>query len=757
MAGSPAASPHSGAPARVLVETKLHAPPAREQVVLRERLLGRLDQVAGHRLTLLAAPAGYGKTSLLTAWVGAEAHSRPMAWLSLDADDNDASILWSYVLEALRRACPALDVVDDLASPSTPALVEVLLPRLVNALSDQAGVTLVLDDFHLLTDSRARASVRWLVEHAPDDFQLVVATRTEPDLGLSALRAHGQLTELRADDLRFNLDEADVFLNGRQMLGLSTSDVRLLVERTLGWPAGLYLAALSLQRAEDRHGLVSRFEASNRHVTDFLESEVLEANDPADQDLMARCAVLDRISGPLCDALTGQSGSHETLRRLARSNLFLTPLDDDGAWYRFHPLFAQLLRVQLERRHPGLANELHQRAFAWHRDRGDTATAINHALEAGLHSEAADLVAQTWYTQINLGRFHTVVAWTDRFPPRVLHSDVRLLLARAWALSASGQEAEAAESIVRVERLLDTHAGSLPDGFSSAEASLETLRGSFPWGNVREAHAHAVRALELEGPDSPWYPVARWGLAMADMWRGRFREAEQQYAEVIALANRRQGHWLILCASLAYCSMIAGEEGRTEAQARLVDECTLVAREHGLVNATSGPSMALGAMLNDRGRPAEALPVLQRGLTLARHQGQPLILLRTLRYLGDSLTMLGRTQEAAAVASEARMIMAACVFPAIDSPITPPTRRATSESTSRQPAPEPLTHRELTVLTLLAGKGSEADIGRELFVSHSTVHSHVRSIYRKLGAASRAEAVELGRNCGYLEMAVAPV
>ena len=227
------------------------------------------------------------------------------------------------------------------------------MPRLVNALADQAGVTLILDDFHELADGPARDSISWLVAHAPDELQLVLSTRKEPELPLAALRAHGDLLELRAEDLRFTLDEADQFLNGRQRLGLTGDDVGLLVERTQGWPAGLYLAALSLRRSKDRHRSVARFGASNRHVIDYLEAEVLAAHDPADVELMVRCSVLDRLSGPLCDAVLDRQHSDEALRRLARSNLFVVPLEDDGGWYRFHPLFAQLMRVELGRRRPG--------------------------------------------------------------------------------------------------------------------------------------------------------------------------------------------------------------------------------------------------------------------------------------------------------------------------------------------------------------------------------------------------------------------
>jgi ATP/maltotriose-dependent transcriptional regulator MalT len=736
----------------VLVETKLQAPPARDQLVARDHLLERLDAGADHRLTLVACPAGFGKTSLLSAWYRADAPRRAMAWLSLDKDDNDPVVLWSYVLEALHRVCPDIGGAA-LPMPSGPRVVQLLLPRLVNTLAEQAAVCLILDDFHLLDDGPARESIAWLVDHAPPTFQLVLSTRREPDLALATLRAHGDLVELRAGDLRFTPEEADRFLNGSQQLGLTSFDVGLLVERTAGWPAGLYLAALSLRRTDARHDLVARFGASNRHVTDFLESEVLAAHDPVDRELMLRCSILERLSGTLCDAVLELSGSAEALPRLSRSNLFLAPLDDRGDWYRFHPLFAQLLRVELERVEPGLAVGLHQRAYAWHRDRGATSEAIDHAIEAGMHVDAADLVAETWWSRINAGRYDTVLAWIERFPADVLDRDVRLLLARAWTQSLSGQQAEAAATIARAEPLVGVDTGALPDGFSSAEASLATLKGAFAWGNVREAQTNALRALELEGPGSPWHAAACWAVAMAHLARDELVEADALFAEAIAIAPAH-GHWLIACAALAYRSLIAGQEGRLEAQAQLAEDSGTVAREHGLENFSAGPSMALGMSLNARGRPAEALPVLKHGVELARFQGQPILLLRTLRCLAEALTMLGRNEEAAPVLAEARSVLAACVDPAM--------LADASTSSSRQGRERgvslngQLTHRELTVLMFLAGDRSEADIGHELFVSHSTVHSHVRSIYRKLGATSRAQAVELGRAAGFLQASSVP-
>ena len=233
------------------------------------------------------------------------------------------------------------------------SIVDTVLPRLVNELDDLGEVTLILDDFHQLGDGAARESIAWFVDHAPPTFQLVLSTRTEPDLPLAALRAHGDLLELRADDLRFTPEEADAFLNGRLGLSLMPEEVDALLERMEGWPAGLYLTALSLRRTADRHGFVDELGASSRHVIDFLETEVLQAHDPPMQALMLRSSILERLSGPLCDAVLDQQHSGPMLDALSYSNLFLIPLDDEGGWYRFYPLFARLLRVELERREPG--------------------------------------------------------------------------------------------------------------------------------------------------------------------------------------------------------------------------------------------------------------------------------------------------------------------------------------------------------------------------------------------------------------------
>ena len=734
-----------GAPQAILVDTKLHPPRVREQSIPRERLLERLRTGSGRRLTLIACPAGFGKTTLLAAWHVGEAARKPVAWLTLDEGDNDPVVLWSHAIGALCRASPAVARSASELRVVAP-VVDVVLPGLVNELDGQGEIMLILDDFHRVSSVAARASVRWFIEHAPPEFQLVIASRTEPVLPVATLRAHGELLELRANDLRFTSEEAGAFLNGRLGLDLAPENVDALVGKTEGWPAGLYLAALSLQLAADRDAFVRTFGGSNRHVVDYLVTEVLEAHDPPAQALMLRTSVLERLSGPLCDAVMEQEGSAAMLEALSRSNLFLVPLDDEGGWYRFHHVFAQLLRVELERREPGLAPALHRRACSWHRDHGTTDEAVRHAIAAEAYAEAAELIGTVWIRYANTCRYGTVLAWLGRLPDEVLSGDVRLLLVQAWVLSLSAKREKAARAIAAVERLGDLSAGPLPDGFSSAEASLTMLRAGFPWGDVGAQLENGHRAAELEGPGSPWRPLASWSVGMGLYFRGELDEADRWFAESAALAPA-SAQWLCGASSLAFRSRIAGERGRLEEQRVLAETAAESGREHGTEKLAGVVPLALGVSLAARGRPKEALPLIERGVTISRAFGQPIQLAYALLGQAPVLRALGEHQRAAGAIAEARSVLESCPDPGILA------KRLAAFDRPRpirlvRPGDQELTQRELRVFSLLYGDLSERDIGRELYVAPSTVHSHVRAIYRKLAVGSRADALERGRELG---------
>ncbi len=555
------------------------------------------------------------------------------------------------------------------------------------------------------------------------------------------------MLELRARDLRFTPEEADAFLNGRLGLGLTPEDVGELVAKTEGWPAGLYLAALSLQGTADRRALVRSFGGSTRHVVDFLMTEVVEAHDPPAQALMLRTSILERLSGPLCDAVLDQEGSAAMLDALSRTNLFLVPLDDEGGWYRFHHLFTRLLRVELERREPGTAPGLHRRAYAWHRDYGTTDEAIQHATAAGAYAEAGELIRIPWISYANTCRYDTVLAWLRRLPDEMLSGDAHLLLIQAWVLSLSARREEAALAIAAVERLGDLRAGPLPDGFSSGEASLTLLRACFPWGDAGAQLENGRRAAELEGPGSPWRPLACWALGTGLYFRGEPDEADRWFAEAAALAPE-SAQWLAGEASLAYRSWIAGERGRLDEQRMLADAAVEFVREQGTENVIGVAPLALGVSLAARDRPEEALPLIERGVAFSRTFGQPIQLANALLRQASALRALGEHKRAADVIAEARSILESCPDPGILAG-----RLAVLDRPPRirhvQSGEHELTQRELRVLRLLHGDLSERDIARELFVSHSTVHSHVRAIYRKLAVCSRAGALERGRELGF--------
>jgi LuxR family transcriptional regulator, maltose regulon positive regulatory protein len=734
--------PSAGRPdAPVLLLTKLHPPSVPAQTVGRERLLERLRDGRGLKLSLVAGPAGFGKSTLLAAWREEEAHERPVAWMTLDEGDDDAVVLWSHVIEALGRACPALaDAIRAEELPAAP-LLEVMLPRLVNELTEQGEVVLILDDFHRLTSAASRESLAWFVDYMPSTVQLVLSTRADPALPLGALRAHGQLLELRADDLRFTGAEAHEFLNDRLGLDLAAADIDLLVARTEGWPAGIYLAALSLAGKPDKAGLVRAFDGTSAHVVDFLSSEVLNAYEPGLQTFMLRTSVLERLCVPLCDAVLRHTGSAAALESLARANLFLLPLDDQRRWFRFHHLFAQLLRVELERREPEVVAALHRRAFEWHDEFGTTDEAIHHAVAAHAFAEAGSLIAETWVHYVNAGRTSTVLDWLLRFPEATLDADARLLLVLAWISALRGSEDEMRGALTRLRRLGALEDGPLPDGFASLEASLCVLSAAFAWGDVAASLEAGARSAKLEGPESPWRPVVTWSLGWGHYCNGELDLAEGWLTETAALAPPAD-QWIVGTGAIADLSLIAGLRGRRADQLRLATEAMDQAREQGLLEAREVGEVhtAHGVALAAHGRREEAMPALEQGVFLRRLWGQPLDLVDGLIALAAATAGVGDRERAAELFREAEATLATCPDAGVLPERLAAARRAAGLGRAATGRDE-LSERELQVLALLGGGLSEREIGEELFLSFNTVHSHVKSVYRKLGVSSRAEAV----------------
>ena len=509
MAEPPTTSlPGGAAPARdVLVATKFHVPPA--GFVPRPRLLTRLAQGIGRGLTVVCTPAGFGKTTLLGDW--ARRSRRPVAWLSLDVGDNDPARFWRYVAAALERVRPG---VAELAAPllrgPQPPPLEAVAAAVINELTSlpTGGITLVVDDYHLIETPAVHASVGFLVERLPPGLRLVLAGRADPPLPLARLRARGQLAELRADDLRFSLAETAAFLREATGLDLPVASVASLQGRTEGWAAGVQLAALSLRGRTDPAGFVASFAGSHRYVLDYLTEEVLARQPEPLVGFLLETSILERLSGPLCDAVTGRTDSQQLLEQTERANLFLVPLDEVRGWWRYHHLFADLLRARLQQQ-PERVAELHRAAAAWHEAHGFADEAVSHTLAAGEIGWAARLVERHVEGLLRRSEGATLGRWLAALPAESVGSRARLCLAQAVAAVVVGQ-LEAVEPLLEAaEHALATtgeepHQPSVGRALSvlaNVPASIAFLRAELARfrGDAERAVAFDRQALSAPG------------------------------------------------------------------------------------------------------------------------------------------------------------------------------------------------------------------------------------------------------------------
>jgi LuxR family maltose regulon positive regulatory protein len=436
---------------QLLLSTKLAIPPVRLELVPRLRLFQRLEACLEHPLTLIAAPAGFGKSVVLSAW--ARLHEQSVAWVSLDSSDNDPAQFWSYVLAALDALCPGLGATALSLQSAQSAPIETVLAALINALGTlPQHIALILDDYHLIEDLLIQRAMTFLLEHLPPQFHLVLASRVDPPLPLSRLRVRHQLVELRADDLRFTLAEAVTFLNEIMGFQLSEHDIAALESRTEGWVAGLQLAALSMQGRKDIAGFISAFTGSHRYIVDYLTEEVLRQQSEQVRTFLLQTSLLDRLSGSLCDAVTAQNDSQGMLEQLEQANLFLLPLDDERSWYRYHHLFAEALRFRLTQAQPDLLPILHRRASAWFEHHGFPPEAITHAFAAKDYERAMSLLEPILYRLFSQGPHSTVRQWLRALPEEVLFTRPSLCVLYAWAFLYVGEIASCQRPLEVAER-----------------------------------------------------------------------------------------------------------------------------------------------------------------------------------------------------------------------------------------------------------------------------------------------------------------
>ena len=734
-------------PLRLIVKPKLWAPVARHEQVIRPRLLELLGNASNRRITLVSAPAGYGKTTLLAQWLQAGDAGLSIVWVSLDEQDNDPVRLWRHIVEALRLAAPEEDFGADVLegmSVTGRRLIETSLPKLINGLAElPREMVLVLDDYQLVNEDDCHASVAFFVEHLPGNAHLVLSSRTDPPLPLGRWRARGEMEEIRTEQLAFSEEEADCLLNEKLWLDIGLDNLSVLLERTEGWPAGIYLASLSLRMREDKHAFIASFGGSNRYVVDLLGEEVLAGLREEVREFLLMTSVLEKMTGSLCDAVVGREDSGILLRELAHRNLFVVPLDEQGEWYRYHHLFSELLLYELKSSRPELVPVLRGRASVWLEDAEFFDEAIRHALVAEDFERGSILVARHWLGYVLAGQMATVEGWFEALPEGPTAHDAALLLVRAWICVLSGRCEDGERLLTLAESI--PYEGPLPDGTASVEAGVAILRAVFGIGGVRSTLEAARRAVALEpGLTSQRAALMRFGLGSSLYLSGETSQARKLLEDVVELT--RTGQPLLQMVSLSYLSIVATDEGRQEEAESLARQAETLVVRFGLqgVPQSSLAPIALGYALAKQDEMVEAQIELERGLSpRMRLPGMsPWPTLIALLALARVRSERGDRGGAREVLSEARTMLRkypdAGIFPEL---LEREERKLRARTPRQGQLDGELTERELDVLRLLVGELSTSQIAQNLYVSPSTVRTHVKSIYRKLGVSSRKDAV----------------
>lgn len=696
---------------------------------------------------LLAAPAGYGKTTVLSEWDAAE--ERPFAWITLEDRDNDPARFLGGIARALAELEPIDRAVFDAISVPRPSILNVVLPRLVDAVGGMEGsFVLVLDDVHRLDEPISLKALSVLAEHMPPSSHLALAGHTAPSVGIGRLRAHRRLTELRAHDLVMTRSEAGQLLSAAGF-DLGPGAVMRLLERTEGWPAALYLATLTLAAESDPTHAIERFAGDDRMVADYLREEFLARQSAENLRFLTATSILDRMSGPLCDAVLEREGSADTLRRLARSNLLLVPLDRRDEQYRYHALLREMLTAELRRDGSRFESRLHARASRWYAEQGDFDHAIPHAIAAGNRDEAGRLIWQKTPEYESSGREATLRRWLERFTDQEIAASPELCLATAanhvtrgdggqterWTGAALSAAAEAPESRRR-----------------PIEAGAAILRAAgAATGGVTGMRADAAFGAGLLPAESPWRSLSSLLEGVAHHLTANREQARDSLSEAVRRAAPATPNVHTL--ALAQLALLELDEGEVSTAADLVRRATAEADRFGFVDyPTSALLYAVAALVRARhGGVESALRDAKRCRRLLDrlvdftpwYEAEARIALaRALLLLDDvpaARTTLGEAEQYLRQAPDAT-VLAEWHAEAIGE----------AEAVGELGGRWPLTKAELRLLRYLPSHLSFREIGDQLFVSTNTVKTQAQSVYRKLGVSSRAEAVACAKAAGLI-------
>jgi len=642
-----------------LLITKLHVPPVPPGWLTRPRLSKRLDAALRCRLTLVCAPAGFGKTTLLSEWIALQAgrstSSAPSAaWLSVDKEDNDPDRFWTYFVAALQTVQPdlgqrSLEMLETGKAPSIRALLTTLVNDITQARRD---FVLVLDDYHEITSKSVHESLAFLVEHLPPRAHLVLATRVDPPLPLARLRVRGQLNELRAADLRFTTDEAAAFFNDVMELGLTTDNVRALESLTEGWIASIRMAAISMQGCGNIPTFIAEFAGTHRHIMDYLVEEVLGRQKASVQQFLVRTSVLDRLSAPLCNAVTGGENAQEMLDHLQSANLFVVPLDESRKWFRYHHLFSDLLRDRLQKTQADRIPVLHRRASEWFEHEGLNSEAIQHALAAKDFERAADLIESVAVPLISQGKISAPQGWLEKLPEDVILSRPWLCIGLANVRSARGQLA-AVEPLVKAAELAlsRTHAKRTA---KDAEAErrirnhLTSLRIPLviARGEIDEAIRLCHDSLEQMPDDQPTVRCMSVLLLGLAHWMKADMPKAMVYLEEAIVYGQTTGNFFITLVAMGHLADIYVRQGRLHQAAETSRKAIRLGTEWGggePLPATSYAHICLAQILYQWNEIEEAIHYVNRAIDLGRQGVQLTIAVMAVPGLAPLTELIGQT------------------------------------------------------------------------------------------------------------------
>ncbi len=647
-----------------LLSTKFYIPPTRPEFVPRPRLIERLDGGLHRKLTLISAPAGFGKTTLVGAWVAS--FKRPVAWLSLDEGDNDPARFLTYLVAALQtiKAEIGAGLLGTLQShqPPPPEMILTALLNEITALPD--NFVLVLDDYHMIDSKAVDSALAFLVEHQPPQMHLVIASREDPHLPLARLRARGQLTELRVADLRFSPAEAADFLNQVMGLNLSAEDIAALETRTEGWIAGLQLAALSMQGHQDATSFIQSFTGSHHFVLDYLVEEVLQQQSESIQTFLLRTSILDRMCGPLCAAVLGSpsASGQETLEYLERTNLFIVPLDNERRWYRYHHLFGDLLRQRLGK--PKEFAEFHLRASQWHEENGDLGPAFHHAIAAEDFVRAAGLAEAAWQGMEENFQTAAWLGWVKKLPEEVIRARPALCVQLSRAFSLAGEPETSEIHLQNAEEALASAADKAE--LKPFPGSIALARGynAQIQGNLADTVKYAEQAIQLI-PENDFYRRSQAAIMLESThWAsGNLESAIRALGDWMESMTQLGNHVFVVASAFAVADLLVGLGRLSEAE-RTYQDALQLAAQHGpeAEHITAHHHLGLSMIYRQRGDDTLAAHHLKRAAELGL-QTTPVWLHRWHVAQAQLKEAAGDLETALALLDEAKRVFIQSVVP----------------------------------------------------------------------------------------------